>query len=354
VSLGVAVRGPDRRLGALASAIAVIAGGVALALAASLSPARAEYDLCNQTSYVVRAAIAYKAGDDYQSFGWFTVFPGFCRPVIDKPLTEDTYYVHARTIIGDRGPMHDWAGDDQFCIANNDFNITGASNCEQRGYTSAYFSEVDVGHAKTWTTTLTEPTQMDLPKAQILGVQRLLMNLGYITEGEMDGYLGHTTTHALEKFDHDKSLDLPQEPSIALFQALMQAAADTAKGEGLQLCNSTPYAVWAAVGLPSDTTDVTTKGWFKIQPNACVKPILEPLTRSYVYVYGETADGAAKKLYWRGADHLCTNDVLFSITAKPDSCDDQGLIPEAFQKVSTNGKALWIYTFKEEEASDRL
>ena len=349
----VVMRGVVRRLMALAGVTATAIAFSALAATLFSSSARAEYDLCNETSYVIRAAIAYRGSDDYQSAGWFTVYPGFCRPVIDKPLTEDTYFIHARTIAGHSGPMHDWAGDEKFCVALNDFDIAGSNNCEQRGYASAYFSEVEVGRAKTWTTTFTEPNTLDLPKAQILGVQRLLVDLGLMTRERMDGYLGRSTVNAIQRFKHQNSLDLPDEPSIELLRTLAQVAEDRAKGHGLQLCNGTKYAIWAAVGMPVDAMNVTTKGWFEIQPNQCVKPVLEPLAKSFVYVYGETVDAAEKKLYWQGNNRLCTNDVMFSITAKPDTCDDQGLTPAEFEKVDTQGKEYWSFTFTEEKASEK-
>ncbi len=319
MSASVVVRNLVHRLTAVlgtggAFLLFVFAGNLATA-----TKAHAEYDLCNETSYVIRAAIAYKGDGDYQSAGWFIVYPGFCRPVIDKPLTQNTYYIHGRTIVNNTGaPMHDWAGEDQFCIAQNDFDITGSNNCEKRGYSMAYFNAVSVGRAKSWTTTFTEPDQLDLPKAQILGTQRLLVDLGLLAHSQMDGYLGRSTVSAIQKFKRENSIDVPEQPSIELMRALVQVSQERAKGHGLQLCNSTKYAIWAAVGVPIDAATVNTKGWFEIQPNACLKPVIEALDKHFVYIYGETVDAAEKKLFWHGDDRLCTNDVSFSITAKPD------------------------------------
>src|SRR5262249_35835215 len=142
------VRGRVRKWMALSGALFSTLCVSFLATVAFPTAAHAEYDLCNETSYVIRAAIAFKGSDDYQSVGWFTVYPGYCRPVIDKPLTEQLYFIHARSIAGHNGPMRDWSGDEQFCIALGDFDIAGSNNCEQRGYTGAYFSQVDVGRAK--------------------------------------------------------------------------------------------------------------------------------------------------------------------------------------------------------------
>lgn len=354
MSASVGMRGLVRKLMALSGTAGALLILVFAANLASATKAHAEYDLCNETSYVIRAAIAYKGDGDYQSAGWFIVYPGFCRPVIDKPLTQNTYYIHGRTIVNNTdAPMHDWAGDEQFCIAENDFDITGSNDCEKRGYGTAYFNAVSVGRAKTWTTTFTQPDQLDLPKAQILGTQRLLVDLGLLDRSQMDGYLGRSTVSAIEKFKRQDSIDLPEQPSVELMRALVQASQERAKGHGLELCNSTKYAIWAAVGLPIDAATVNTKGWFAIQPSACVKPVIEALDKSYIYIYGETVDAAEKKLFWHGDSRLCTNDVSFSITTKPDSCDDQGLIPIDFEKVDTGGQAFLSFSFTEDKSSDR-
>jgi uncharacterized membrane protein len=315
--------------------------------------AHAAYDLCNSTSYTIRAAVAFKVAGDYQSAGWFTVYPGFCRPIIDKPLNQETYYIHARTVRGHKGPMRAWTGDDEFCVDQDDFDIKGDRDCEKRGYASAYFAEVDVGHAKSWTTTFTEPTNYSLKRAQVFGVQRLLYDLGYLRKNQMDGYLGGSTAHAINKFERARSLHLGDEPSIKLLRALAKAADANAKGRGLQICNQTNYAIWAAIGIPQRGSQVNTKGWYRLKPQRCMTPVVEALSDDFVYVYGETVDDAAKKLYWHGDTRLCTNDVRFSITAKPDSCQDSGFVPAGFAKVDTDGKPFWRYTFTDDKATPR-
>jgi len=44
--------------------------------------------------------------------------------------------------------------------------------------------------------------------------------------------------------------------------------------------------------------------------------------------------------------------VSFSISTKPDSCDDQGLIPLDFAKVGTGGKPFLSFSFTEDKSSD--
>lgn len=336
----------DRRL-ALAPAL-----GLALALfvlAMLPTGARAEFNLCNSTSYVVRAAVAFKGAEDYVSAGWFTVFPGSCRAVIDKPLTESTYYIHARTIRGHTGPMHHWAGDDRFCITEADFDITGAGDCDKRGYDSAYFYAVDVGNAKSWTTTFSEPAGYELDKAANYGTQRLLADLGLLSFDSMDGYMGHSTVRAIDVFARAHGLAGAQQPSLELFHALVQAAEEKAKSYGFEICNRSTFGVWTAIGVP-EGQNITTKGWYEVKPNQCIKPITERLSSNAIYVYAETVDSAQKKLYWHGTDKLCANDVMFSLTGPPGECDDKTLVPVGFLRVDTQGRERWTYEIKEQDA----
>jgi len=269
--------------------------------------------------------------------------------VIDKPLTETTYYIHARTISGHTGPMHHWAGDDRFCIADNDFDITGSGDCDKRGYDSAYFYAVDVGSAKDWTTTFTEPTAYDLDKAQVYGTQRLLGDLGYIPSNSMDGYMGHSTVRAIDVFARAHALSVSDRPSPELFRALVQAAEAKAKNYGFEICNRSPYGVWAAIGVP-EGSNVTTKGWYEIKPAQCIKPITDRLASNALYVYAETIDSAQKKLYWHGSDKLCANDVMFSLTGPPGECADATLVPVGFLRVDTQGRERWTYDLQEQNA----
>ena len=325
----------------------LVAGLGALCLATS---ARAELHLCNQTSFVLRAAVAFKGAQDYVSAGWFSIFPGFCRAVIEKPLTENTYYIHARTISGHTGPMHHWAGDDRFCVAPNDFDITGAGECDKRGYDAAYFYAVDVGNAKTWTTTFTEPAAFELEKAQILGTQRLLADLGYLSFDSMDGYMGHSSVRAIDVYSRAVGKSFPAGASLELTRALASSAEERSKGVGFEICNRSQYAAWAAIGTPLGS-QVSTRGWYEIKPAQCIKPIISRLNASFLYAYAETVDSAPKKLFWHGNDKLCVNDVMFELVGPPGECAQKALIPVNFRRIETQGREHWVYELKEPDAS---
>lgn len=316
-------------------------------------PAQAAYELCNETSYVLRASVVQQGEREYQSNGWFTVYPGFCRTAVSGSLKHNLFYVHARTIAGHKAPTHQWAGEHRFCVDTADFSIPGDANCERRGFQTAYFSRVQVHGKKSWTSTFTEPSNHSVKKAQILGVQRLLADLGLLTQKQMDGYWGRGTERAISRFARKHSIKVPSDPSPELFSALENAVNNQASEQGIELCNSTEDAIWAAIGLPNKKGASTTKGWFELQPAQCVRATSESLKNySNIFIYGETVDSAEIKTYWRGNTRLCTNDVMFSITTPTETCEDQGYLLMGFESISTGGDISFTHTFRKDQSAE--
>lgn len=121
---------------ALAIAILVAGGMVFLA-----QPAKAWFELCNQSSYYMYAAFGYHNGSDWVSEGWWDLNPGQCATVYEGRLTETKYYVYAESHEQDVV----WDGDYPFCAQDDAFTIAGDQNCKSRGYYELGFLEVDVG-----------------------------------------------------------------------------------------------------------------------------------------------------------------------------------------------------------------
>jgi uncharacterized membrane protein len=63
--------------------------------------------------------------------------------------------VHA--IDYDRGG--EWAGKSAMCTVDKVFTIRGVQDCQQRGFKSTGFFEVDTQEAKDWTIRLTDPSE---------------------------------------------------------------------------------------------------------------------------------------------------------------------------------------------------
>ena len=74
-------------------ALVILAG-----IAAVASPARADLQFCNKTSYVLDLALGLEEKDAAATRGWFRVDPGACKPVLQGALQADKIYVHTRAL----------------------------------------------------------------------------------------------------------------------------------------------------------------------------------------------------------------------------------------------------------------
>ena len=119
---------PGRLLGVLL--------GAALGSLLLASPARADYRLCNRTSYVLEGAIALQADpkeprSDWHSQGWARMLPGSCASALAGPIRGGSYYVFARSADVHQGPTKYFSGNESFCTLPKDFALTGRDNCAQ-------------------------------------------------------------------------------------------------------------------------------------------------------------------------------------------------------------------------------
>ena len=122
---------------------------------AGLTPARADFRLCNLTTSRVGVAIGYKMKENWRSEGWWNVKPNECQTLINGNLSSRFYYIYAQDY--DRGG--DWSGTSAMCTQDRQFTIDGVEDCLARGYDRQKFQEVDTGEQKTWTVQLTDPTR---------------------------------------------------------------------------------------------------------------------------------------------------------------------------------------------------
>ncbi len=129
------------------------AGALALfILAATASPAAADFTLCNNTASRVGVAIGYKDAAGWTTEGWWNLPSRTCETLLKGNLVARYYYVYA--VDYDRGG--EWMGQAYMCTRDKEFTIRGISNCLARGYDRTGFFEVDTGQQRAWTVQLTE------------------------------------------------------------------------------------------------------------------------------------------------------------------------------------------------------
>jgi uncharacterized membrane protein len=128
---------------------------VLVGLAASASPASANFRLCNNTSSRVGVAIGYKDSQGWTTEGWWNLPSRTCETLLKGDLVARYYYVYA--VDYDRGG--EWMGPAYMCTRDKEFTIRGIDNCLARGYDRTGFFEVDTGQQSTWTVQLTETSK---------------------------------------------------------------------------------------------------------------------------------------------------------------------------------------------------
>ena len=131
--------------------------GLGFAVLAPAAPAKADFRFCNGTASRVGVAIGYKDDDEWVTEGWWNIEPGDCRSVLVGPLASRYYYVHA--VDYDQGG--EWNGEALMCTRNTSFTIRGVGRCEQRGYTSSGFYEVDTEENPSFTVQLLDDDKQE-------------------------------------------------------------------------------------------------------------------------------------------------------------------------------------------------
>lgn len=122
---------------------------------AGVSPASAEFKVCNNTNSLVGVAIGYKVGEEWTTEGWWRIPADVCTVIIEGELTSRYFYLHAEA--AESGGT--WRGPIFMCTSSKEFKIVGVSNCFARGYEKTGFFEVDTVEQNSWQVRLTEANQ---------------------------------------------------------------------------------------------------------------------------------------------------------------------------------------------------
>lgn len=307
-------------------------------------PAEASLKLCNETSYMLEAAIAHKPGSKWRVEGWWSIQPGTCATAIKENLRDREYFTFARSITGHVGGRKAWGGRFSFCTGNGTFSLDNPPNCEQSGLQLLGFSRIETGGAKNWTNTFSENAELDLKKARIAGIQRLLRDIGY-ERVNIDGYVGRRTRLAITKFKKENKLRPGDELTNELYDALARAANEMVQQAGLELCNSTDFDLFAAVADNASAGAAwVSRGWYQLGKGQCTRVIKDPLSKSSYFAYAEAILPGGDFYSWGGEKSFCVNDIRFSIDSE-ESCTVRGYDQRNFGKVEVNGKTHTRYHF---------
>ncbi len=233
-------------------------------------------EFCNETEFTQAVSIGYKQGEGYISRGWWNVEPGECSKPLSAALQQRYYYYRAEVSAGD------FSGQGySFCTASEAYDIEGDKDCENRGYVTEDFAEIDTGEsARGFTFTLTNATGGNIENASA-------------SDGD----------------------------------------------DGLRICNETTATQEVSIGYQAED-GWTSEGWWRIEPDGCATVIDGPLKNQWYYYRAEVQGGP-----FDGENYtFCTTTQAYTIVGDED-CESRGYESEKFREFSIgSGTSSFVLT----------
>ncbi|MBY0423036.1 MAG: DUF1036 domain-containing protein [Parvularculaceae bacterium] len=311
----------------------------------AVGAARAEYSLCNKTSYTLDAAIGYVDAERLATRGWWRLRPGQCKIVLPDQIKPQLHFVYAESIEGHRGPLRAWSGETPLCVENDGFfNLRNQEVCRDDPARQRNFFDVQVTAAANgrWQTDFAEATVYSVYTAEIAGIQRLLQDVGQPVRA-IDGSNDRETQRLVAGYKRQRGIP-ENAPAEELIDKLVEDANAREERLGLTFCNKTETAVWSALGQSDERGIYTSRGWWKLEPGDCSKVIKGAVSGDHVYVYGVIDDGPNERRLAGGDKALCTNAVKFDI-ANDSPCSEQEVDEANFRRFTISaGAATFDFT----------
>ncbi len=342
----------QRRAGAVTGAAV---GLVAAALAGALgSAATAEWRVCNQSSFILQAAVGHEESGELWSEGWLRMRPGECTVAIDGDLEPGTYFLYARSSAAHRGGRREWSGSRPLCVdeAESSFFLSSSGTCEAVGAATRLFSPIDVQEAS-WRTRLMEPSTpgrgYSVGRARTLGLQRLLADAGYYAANRIDGVAGRRTERAVARFLGDMG-QRAEPPYEELLDLLEKTAVERKDDAGLTVCNRANAPIWSAVATRVERS-WESRGWWELAPDQCATIIDKALDEPPYYLYADKQDERGPRPLKDGAETFCLAQTRFAILGR-DECRQRGFDEGRFMSVEPDGAGAAMIEFETDDFAE--
>jgi uncharacterized membrane protein len=300
------------------------------------APARAG-EVCNETSYMVEAAKAWRTATGLAAEGWVRIAPGGCAEV--GPDVETEQYLYARSTRAYTGGVREWRGALDVCVDEANFSFEGLADCEALGLEARQFRRLtDTERDRAVLVELEDYRE----RAEEAGLQRLLQSAGYDIN-VIDGYAGRRTRRQIDAFQEDAEEDFGADRA-ALIEALHERALARNRGVGLRVCNEADAPVAAAVARALGD-GYEARGWWRIAPGGCAHMLAERLTAGEAFVHARLLTGDAHRLLAAGDQRFCVAAGRFT-TEERDNCAAIGYEAASFTPVPepSDGAASMVLT----------
>lgn len=301
------------------------------------------WNICNETSFVLRIATATLQDGKMTPRGWNRVRPGACTS--ENPPPSSPRYVYAESETFHMGGVREWKGETQLCVDETDFEADATRSCALQDMETRAYLRVD---PKERTTTFIEPDNFG-KKAATAGLQRLLKDNGYKIS-RIDGLPGRRTSRTLNNFlkanDLERSLTEGQK-----FDVLMKSAAELQSTIGLTLCNNSNGKIWSAIAYQAEG-EWESRGWWPIETEDCARSYPSPLENTNAHFFALQEQPVSE-----GEDRAPKDKRLRALTAKPrqfciaegvfsavgnEYCADRGYTPVSFRALPTDNPGVTL------------
>lgn len=313
-------------------------------LRSSPSASAADWEICNETSYILRLATAYMRGDKISPKGWDKTRPGEC--ITQKVPPNSPRYIFAESASVHQGGIREWAGNIPLCVSDDDFEADATKSCQLQNLEMRNYLAVDPTDTRT---SFIEPDNFG-KNAATAGMQRLLKDSDYkITR--VDGLPGRRTTKTIETFKKDQKLDSNID-NTALIDAMAKVAESKQAEIGLEVCNNSSGKIWTAIATRDDG-DWKSRGWWTLEEGQCLRPITKPLQGSEAHFYAlaenitesengrETGPDKRLRSVATTPAQFCVAEAKFSALGR-EYCAEAGYAVANFRPLPTDNDGIRI------------
>ena len=330
------IMAPEHLFVKITALVLVLCGG----LTAQAQDARPEsgWQVCNETSFILRSASAFSQAGETTAQGWLILYPGECT-IVDTPIGAPRF-LYAESAPAHQGGIREWKGAVTHCAQDKDFKSDPELPCDLQNLGTRPYFAVDPSEQRT---SFVEPSDFGA-KAEAAGTQRLLSDVGYGIS-RIDGNSGRQTNRALGKFLKDKKLGggiSAREKFIALESAAIARQNDV----GIIICNRAQTRIWAAATYRQDG-GWETRGWWPVEPDSCARPHTKSIKNLDPHIFAllesptEGGEDLTLKSETAAPAQFCIAESRFA-TLERENCLDRGYRPASFRPLDKSKDGVQI------------
>ena len=311
--------------------------------------AQGNWEVCNETSFILRAATGTADARGVRLRGWKRLRPGECESHTTDP--DQPAFVFAESTDAYGGGVREWAGEAELCASGADFDTRQTDECALANLESWPYLRVAPGERRT---VLVEPDDFGR-RAETAGLQRLLREAGYKVNA-IDGLSGRRTSRLLSEFRKNRELD-SNLSTAATVDALADAARERRAELGVTVCNKSGARVWGAVGYREGET-WQSRGWWTVEPGECAQMIDTSVGDAEPHLFAlqedvqppeegeeESEEDAPRpdRRLRAGAtpSQFCISEARFAALGR-DQCVDRGYTPASFRPLEVDGDGVSV------------